>query len=361
MSKLSEGGWTSSIEREFSGANFGDARLEKRLSLIAEQISLKPAESFPGIFPEESQREAFYRFLRNSEVGWKKILEPHFGQTRRRAIGADEVIAIHDSSKLQFQRKSRGDLGFISQGKKGDKINTAGFVCHFSLAVSGTTNPQPLGVLNVRPLRRFHKTKNTAKQRTKAQGPKSRERFESSKWLDGVKESRRRLSGVTKVIHVMDPEADYFALMAELVNCSERFVIRVSHEPRKVRTENGISTISQTLVGRPVTCEREVFISKRMVPRVGTPSKSHVDRPSRRALLSISTVSVNLKRPPSAVASAYPKDLSLNIVHIYEENPPQSQAPVDWKLLTTEPIDTEEQILKIVDVYRARWTIEEFF
>lgn len=183
-------------------------------------------------------------------------------------------------------------------------------MCHFSLAVSGTTNPQPLGVLNVRPLRRFHKTKNTAKQRTKAQGPKSRERFESSKWLDGVKESRRRLSGVTKVIHVMDPEADYFALMAELVNCSERFVIRVSHEPRKVRTENGISTISQTLVGRPVTCEREVFISKRMVPRVGTPSKSHVDRPSRRALLSISTVSVNLKRPPSAVASAYPKDLS---------------------------------------------------
>jgi hypothetical protein len=33
----------------------------------------------------------------------------------------------------------------------------------------------------------------------------------------------------------------------------------------------------------------------------------------------------------------------------------------DGELLTTEPIDTEEQLCRIVDWYRARWTIEEFF
>ena len=29
--------------------------------------------------------------------------------------------------------------------------------------------------------------------------------------------------------------------------------------------------------------------------------------------------------------------------------------------MTTEPIDTVEQVLRIVDWYRARWVIEEFF
>jgi hypothetical protein len=35
--------------------------------------------------------------------------------------------------------------------------------------------------------------------------------------------------------------------------------------------------------------------------------------------------------------------------------------PIDWTLLTQEPIDTAEQILKIVDYYRGRWMIEEYF
>ena len=349
------------IGREFSGAILGDARLEKRLSAIADQISLKPAESFPVIFPEEADRESFYRFLRNPVVSWGKLIEPHYQQTSKRAAEVAEVIAIHDSSKLQFQRKSRGDLGFISKGKKNDKVNTAGFLCHFCFAVSGETDSKPLGVLNVRPLRRLRKTKNTAKKRDREQSSKAIERYESSKWLDGVKESRRRLAGLATVIHVMDREADYFALMAELVETSERFVIRVSHEKRKVQRGEEISTISQALVNRPTICEREVFLSKRAIPRVGKPSKSNTDRPSRTARLTITAVSVGVKRPLRMLASEFPEALALNLVHVFEANPPPSQDAVDWKLFTTEPIETEEQILKVVDTYRKRWTIEEFF
>jgi hypothetical protein len=35
--------------------------------------------------------------------------------------------------------------------------------------------------------------------------------------------------------------------------------------------------------------------------------------------------------------------------------------PVDWTLFTSEPIETAEQILAIVDAYRGRWPIEEYF
>src|SRR5262249_43470914 len=35
--------------------------------------------------------------------------------------------------------------------------------------------------------------------------------------------------------------------------------------------------------------------------------------------------------------------------------------PVEWRLFTTESVDTQQQVEDIVDAYRARWVIEEYF
>jgi hypothetical protein len=45
-------------------------------------------------------------------------------------------------------------------------------------------------------------------------------------------------------------------------------------------------------------------------------------------------------------------------VRVFEIDPPQGQIPIEWFLLTTEPIETEEQLLRVVDIYRCRWVIE---
>src|SRR5206468_1943875 len=42
-------------------------------------------------------------------------------------------------------------------------------------------------------------------------------------------------------------------------------------------------------------------------------------------------------------------------------DPPAGEVPVEWILATSEPIETEAQVLAIIDRYRARWPIEEFF
>jgi hypothetical protein len=52
---------------------------------------------------------------------------------------------------------------------------------------------------------------------------------------------------------------------------------------------------------------------------------------------------------------------SLNVVYVCEVDPPETESPVEWVLLTSEPIETTEQILQVVDWYRARWVIEELF
>ncbi len=44
-----------------------------------------------------------------------------------------------------------------------------------------------------------------------------------------------------------------------------------------------------------------------------------------------------------------------------ERDCPKGQEPIVWYLVTNEPIDTAEQVAEVVDAYRARWVIEEFF
>jgi len=55
------------------------------------------------------------------------------------------------------------------------------------------------------------------------------------------------------------------------------------------------------------------------------------------------------------------KSLKINLVHVWEENPPAGEPAVDWVLFTTEPIDTPQDLHTIVDYYQSRWLIEEFF
>ena len=53
--------------------------------------------------------------------------------------------------------------------------------------------------------------------------------------------------------------------------------------------------------------------------------------------------------------------VKVNLVEVVELNPPPDEPPVRWVLVTSEPVETVEQILQVVDWYRARWQIEEWF
>jgi hypothetical protein len=61
----------------------------------------------------------------------------------------------------------------------------------------------------------------------------------------------------------------------------------------------------------------------------------------------------------------HPTDLkaviTVNVVHVFEPNPPTDEPAIDWKLYTTEPVESAQQISRVIDIYRARWMIEEYF
>lgn len=56
-----------------------------------------------------------------------------------------------------------------------------------------------------------------------------------------------------------------------------------------------------------------------------------------------------------------PRSLNVNVVTAIERGCARGVAPVAWFLVTTEPTETRAQIEFIVDAYRTRWMVEEFF
>ena len=54
-----------------------------------------------------------------------------------------------------------------------------------------------------------------------------------------------------------------------------------------------------------------------------------------------------------------PKTIDVNVLHVFEQDAPDGQEPVDWLLYTTEPLETVAQIEAVVDYYRCRWQAEE--
>ncbi|MER8576045.1 transposase [Mesorhizobium sp. M1338] len=60
--------------------------------------------------------------------------------------------------------------------------------------------------------------------------------------------------------------------------------------------------------------------------------------------------------------SGVPETVGLTLVDVREVSKPQyGSEPVHWRLLTTHCVATEVEERRIVDLYRSRWTIEEFF
>jgi DDE family transposase len=167
---------------------------------------------------------------------------------------------------------------------------------------------------------------------------------------------RKKLDGRASLIHVMDSEADDYALLAELVNDARRFVVRLARDRVVGECDEKVKSLAACA---PIIAEREVMLSRRAAP-IRKADRRRLARAERSTTLSISAQALALRRPRQRMATL-PGTLEINVVYVTEVDPLCDVEPVDWVLFTTEPIKTKAQVLRIVDVYRARWLIEEYF
>ena len=199
---------SQAVVDELGRGRWADRRLARRARAIGEGLIANPALSFPKAFSSSADLEGAYRFFGNPLVEPDAILDGHFAATRQRAMEEQSVLVIHDTTTCSFREDGeREGLG---------RVRTTGqaYFAHVGLVLSDDSLRRPLGVA-------YLKTWTRSDEKTT---PGS----ERARWSEGVDVASARLVGA-KLIHVMDREADDYALLSHLVTTSQCFVIRALH------------------------------------------------------------------------------------------------------------------------------------
>jgi len=340
-----------SLRDEMADGDLGDGRLNARRNQLITILEQSPDKGFPEACASDGETEALYRFLRNRRVSAATVLEPHLDATSTRCRAVDDVLVIHDTTEMSFACE-QPRRGLTSLGP-----HRQGFWWHTALAVSGDGLRAPLGLLAV-----------SSFARPSAHAPKVpwRERFhdarkESRRWADGVAAVRTRLGETARAIHVMDREGDSYELLAALTAAGDRWIVRSHYDRTVIPADTQAATRLSGLRGHTaVRVTQDITVAPRRtenrVQRLAYPA-----REGRTATMSFAANTVRIQRPPDHRRSTLPASVSVNVIFGWELNPPAGETPVEWWLLTTEPVDTADHLIQIVTWYRTRWVIEEFF
>jgi transposase-like protein/DDE family transposase len=340
------------VVREFKSVDLGDERREKRLRGVVRKLANRPDVSFPRAMKTEADLEGFYRFLANESVTPEALLQPHVQATIERASAQAEILIVHDASQFTYSTERNG-LGRLNRSGHG-------FVGHLSVAVTSDAKHGILGTIGFEIWNRHGDTPTALVKQGKISSRQAREMpNEQDLWLRGVHRADAAIARRTSPIHVMDSEADDYDLMADLVEERHRWILRLGYD--RLLCDQPIHALRKTkafMESREIVCTRDVHVSAHKRPPGGGDRRSR-PREAREATLAISASQLVFRRPAD---SHHPvRRLAVNVVSVREVDPPKGVEPIEWLLATTEPIENEEQILKIVDCYRGRWRIEEFF
>jgi hypothetical protein len=347
MSQLSR----DAVLREFQGASLGDARRVKRLGAIVGRLVQAPARSFPKLVRHSSELEGLYRWFSSSAFDADEVLAPHVSETKKRAADAGRIRVLHDTTGFVF-KGDREELGIIEG-------TAMGFHAHVALAVDANEPADPLGVLGVHrfvnePTKTKERRKLTPAQIAQVSRAMPREEKQSHRWERLAMDVSDSLPKGVQAVHVMDQDADDFVVFAALASRGLRFVIRGSEN--RLLVPRGATSVGDVMSAKRNTVFRTVRLEHRQKQKAG---RRYEPRDERDAHLSIRWSRLTLAKPSGAQTDV--AELTLNVVQVLETDPPEGGQAVSWVLVTNEPVETLEDAAAVVDHYRARWLIEEYF
>lgn len=359
------------VQDEFESIHFGDKRLDQRVKTCV-SAAAKVGESTPDSCLEGGELKGMYRFVDNDKVRFELILDQHQQATLKRCSQEKRVFLLSDTTQVDLTKPHRivEGAGPIGTGKR------LGFYFHPSYAVNASS--VPLGMVDHFVWTRDQVSlKIPAKQKAAELKRACLAEKESCRWLEIQQQNEqiaRSMPG-TNFVMVADSEADIGELLCECKEFPDNFdlIIRGCKEHCLSGAKMvGVSLaegqllddskLDEALRSAPVRFEKVVDISARPEP-VFPDDKNRrrkQKRSVRQAVLSIRTLQVTIAGPRRPGGGSL-DDSVINVVELYEENPPESEAPIHWVLYTTLPIDTKEQVFDVIEGYMKRWMVELFF
>jgi hypothetical protein len=327
---------TDWVENEFEFVRLPNLSRKKRLLSLTRSFYGQPTESIPGAcggLEARAEVKGAYRFFGDKRIQMEALLESHYKKTVQRAEEYPVVLAVQDSSSLNYKtHPATKGLGCLST-KKGDQ----GIMLHDTLAF--TPDGLPLGLLDVQVWSRDPKEHGKVKDRKN----KCIEEKESYKWLKsfGAVEKLTEQTRGTLWVSVGDREADIYELF-ELAKRSRTHLLIRSIQNRITKEELNLWDL----------LEKEPSLGE-MVVQVPKSDK----RKAREAILEIRSKRVDIVKPKSRESGG---DVELWALLVSERNAPSGEEPLCWKLLTTLEVANFEQAREKVEWYTARWGVEVY-
>ena len=279
----------------------------------------------------------FWRFLRNPAVTSKEMVCHAVTGTAARVAGHD-IVVVQDTSELALGGRRARANGYGPVGKGGA---LRGLLLHAGLALEVGTGAL-LGLVDAQVWNRDEGA--VSPRRSRATADK-----ESRRWLDTTARASEMLAAANSITVVSDRESDIYEHFA-CRPANTHLIVRACQN-RKIKTTP--EDASELLFG---------FVDG--LPEAGRFSTKIPAAPGRKARetgLAVRFSPVELCKPQNGAARDLPKTIALILVDVREVATPEDGEPIHWRLLTTHSVTGLSEARRIVDLYRMRWTIEEFF
>lgn len=285
-----------------------------------------------------------------SAVTLENILLPHRQQTLRRMQAEKTVLCIHDGTDLDYNGAA-GCVGLGVIGTNQTGANSRGLHLHSSFVVND--KGLPLGVLSARCKAPAERPEDD--ERSSPQVPI--EEKKNYDWLLAVRDCEAVAASMphTKIVQIMDREADFFELFADWIQGARRthLLVRAMHNRRTTTDEKVFDAVRVT----PPRSRFQLHVARQSARFKKSKQKARTKRVERVAEMTLRYREVEL--PPPRHLRDHPP-ISLWLVHAVEEDPPPDAKPLEWFLLTTMAIMSAEQALRVLAHYCLRWRIEDW-
>jgi hypothetical protein len=125
-------------------------------------------------------------------------------------------------------------------------------------------------------------------------------------------------------------------------------VVRATHNRRIEQDEGGRGKLFDFARGLPAAGRRT-----RAIPATA-------GRPARTAVLAVAFAAVTLVVPVQPRGEVRGEPLAVWVLRVGEVGPPAGVEPLEWVLLTDQPVAAAAGAWERVDWYECRWQVEEF-
>jgi hypothetical protein len=293
-------------------------------------FNLRPDGCINRIFKDESAaRKATYRLFSNDKFSTEKIFESHKQMTAQRMKPHKVVLSLHDSSFFSYNTKpSIEGLGNIG-GSLGNGEETKGFIGHYALGI--TEEGLPLGLQGLKTWSRAYESEWDK---------------ESERWVELLEDAETTYSEETQMVFIADREADQFQILYDCHNRGHNFVIRSKHD-RIIQGEDHY--LSWHLNKKKVLWDIEIELPK---------EKTKVAASMKFGEITINDTDVLTNKH---LARSGVRNVKFGVIEVKEKEKREGKDLLKWVLFTNLDLQTKEDALKVVNYYRLRWQIENYF